>query len=317
MTSAEQVSRMLALVPYLQRNPDVDLVETATAFAVSTKQLVKDLHVLLYCGLPEGLPGDLIEIDMDALAGGRIRLSNAEFLDRPMRFTPDEALSLLVALKAVAELADTTDGDAVATALAKLEAATGTAQLPKVALASGALEVREELAAAIAAKVMVELDYTDAGLEPSNPLVVPIRLIARDGYAYLQAWNLERADWRTYRLDRIGAISRRDQAATDPGEPPAFDAGWLESSAEARSVTLHLANRAAWITEYIPIVHTRAAGDHLEVELLVADPDWLRSLLLRLGADVLAVVPEDAALAARTAAADALAAYRAGYGSDT
>jgi proteasome accessory factor C len=312
MTSADQVSRLLALVPYLQRNPDVDLEATAIAFGITTKQLLKDLDVLWYCGLPGGLPGDLIEIDMDALDSGRIRLSNAEFLTRPMRFTPDEALSLLVALRAVAELADTSDGDGVVTALVKLEAATETAQPPKVSVATGAVELREELRAAIAAKLMVELDYTDAGLEPSMPVVAPAQLIMRDGYGYLQAWNPARADWRSYRLDRIGAVRNTDIPVGALPDPPDFDAGWLENSPEARTVTLRLAPRAGWITEYIPVVATRVRQDWLEVELLVADPAWLRSWLLRLGADLLAVFPDDAAVGARTAAAEALTIYRAG-----
>ena len=130
-TSADQVIRLLSLVPYLQRNPDADLTETAARFGVSSEQLVEDLNVLWYCGLPGGLPGDLIEIDMDALEGsGRIRLSNADYLARPMRFTPDEALSLLVALRAVRELTGPSDTDGVDSALAKLESATPAAGSP-------------------------------------------------------------------------------------------------------------------------------------------------------------------------------------------
>ena len=93
MTSASQVPRLLALVPYLQSHPDADLAETAAVFGVPPRQLVADLKVLWFCGLPGGAPGDLIEVDMDALDAGTIRLTNAEFLARPQRFTPEEALS--------------------------------------------------------------------------------------------------------------------------------------------------------------------------------------------------------------------------------
>lgn len=50
----------------------------------------------------------------------------------------------------------------------------------------------------------------------------------------------------------------------------------------------------------------------VEVDLLVADPAWLRSLLLRLGREVRRVSPPEAADGARAAAADALIAYAAG-----
>ena len=101
MTSSSQVPRLLALVPYLQAHPDADLEATASVFDVTPRQLVADLKVLWFCGLPGGAPGDLIEVDMDALESGTIRLTNAEFLARPHRFTPEEAMSLVVALAAL------------------------------------------------------------------------------------------------------------------------------------------------------------------------------------------------------------------------
>ncbi len=314
MTSADQVIRLLSLVPYLQRHPYAELAATAAAFGVATDQLVDDLNVLWYCGLPGGLPGDLIEIDMDALEGsGRIRLSNADYLARPMRFTPDEMLSLLVALRAVRELAGPNDVDGVDSALAKLEAVAPTVgAAPEVTVAGGDGAVRAALADAIAAGGLVELDYTDAGLEPSIPTVAPARLIVRDGYGYLQAWSLERADWRTYRLDRIGAVRAVAGQRPELGEPPEFGAGWLELRPGAATVTLRLAPEAAWITEYYPTMAVRGCAPGVEVDLLVADPAWLRSLLLRLGSGVLAVTPPEAAADARQAAADALAAYGQG-----
>lgn len=313
MTSADQVSRLLALVPYLQRHPDADLDETARDFGISTKQLLADLDVLWYCGLPGGLPGDLIEIDMDAVHdSGRIRLSNADYLARPMRFTPDEALSLIVALRAVRELAAALPEDGVDTALAKLERASGASVVPRVAVSTGPARVREELTAAIEDRQVVEFDYTDAGLEPSRPRVAPVRLLVSDGYGYLQAWNSDRDGWRTYRLDRIETVRRLDEPAEYPAERPDFDPGWLESSPEVRPVMLRLKPESAWIAEYIPVVAVRQSEQEVEVDLLVADSAWLRSVILRLGSGLIATVPPQAAASARAAAAEALAGYGAG-----
>ena len=126
MTSTDQVARLLALVPYLQAHPDADVAGTAKMFGVTPRQLMSDLRVAWFCGLPGGLPGDLIEVDMDLVeTEGRIRLSNADFLSRPLRFTPDEATSLVVALRVLAEIADPDTADAVASAMKKLEAAVG------------------------------------------------------------------------------------------------------------------------------------------------------------------------------------------------
>ena len=104
-TSAEQVQRMLVEVPYLMTNPGIGVDEAAEAFGITPAQLGRDLQALWMCGLPGQGGGDLIEIDMDAVEdSGVIRLGNADYLSRPMRFTPDEATSLVVALEAVAEL---------------------------------------------------------------------------------------------------------------------------------------------------------------------------------------------------------------------
>jgi proteasome accessory factor C len=220
-------------------------------------------------------------------------------------------MSLVVALRAVRELAGGHVGEGIDSALAKLEQATG-APSPHVAVAGGTEEIRERLADAVAAHHVVELDYTGAALAPSSPRVAPAQLIVRDGFGYLQAWSLERGAWRTYRLDRISAVRPTAEPAGDIGEAPAFGPGWLEQRPDAAEVTLRLAPEAAWIAEYHPIRAMRRLPDAIEVDLLVADPAWLRSLLLRLGSGVRAVIPAEAATGAREAAAEALAAYGAG-----
>ena len=97
------------------------------------------------------------------------------------------------------------------------------------------------LAEAISRQVVVEFDYTDSGLDPSSPRVAPAQLIVRDGFGYLQAWSLQRAAWRTYRLDRIGDVRITNEPAGDHGAPPEFGAGWLEQRPDAAEVTLRLA----------------------------------------------------------------------------
>lgn len=78
-----QVARLLAMVPYLQARPGVPIAEVAEAFG-DARQVLADLNVLWMCGLPGGLPDDLIEIDMDAVEGeGIVHLGNANYLSRP------------------------------------------------------------------------------------------------------------------------------------------------------------------------------------------------------------------------------------------
>lgn len=313
MASSEQVNRLLALVPYLQARPDgAGLAETAAAFGITEKQLLGDLEVLWYCGLPGGLPGDLIEVDLEGARGGWIRLSNAEYLSRPLRFSPDEALSLVVALQLVHELAGPQLGQAVDGALRKLSVAQSALPAPVVAVsvASGTAEVRRLLSEAIEAHTAVRLTYDgQTRAETTRPRVEPKRLSVRDGYGYLDAWSLDRQGWRVYRMDRIAAVEALDEPAADRGPVPAFNSGWLDNLPDAAEVTLVLADAAAWITEYIPVRSAERTGEGLVVTLRVSDPAWLRAQLLRLGPGVLRVDPPEAAESARHAAREALALY--------
>ena len=314
-TSVEQVSRLLALVPFLQAHPDADLAATAEAFGVTPRRLLADLEVLWFVGLPGGMPGDLIDIDMDAVQEqGRISLTNAEYLSRPMRFTIEEVTSLIVPLRAVREVTGGAAGAAVDSALAKLSTVAGAQASKRVGLAVATSEdaIRERLATAIERGDAVRLSYDGlTRAETTRPVVEPHRLSVRDGYVYLEGWSRDRDAWRTYRLDRITDVQAAPGGIADHGDPPAFDGGWLEVRPEAALVTLTVTDHARWISEYYPVRSLQRTDAGWRIELLVADPAWLRALLLRLGPQVLAVDPPEAVQSARTAAAETLALYQA------
>lgn len=309
-TSSDQVARLLALVPYLQAHPGIAVAEAAKAFQVTPAQLMKDLQVLWMCGLPGGLPDDLIEIDMDAAESqGTIHLGNADYLSRPMRFTLDEAMSLVVALRTLAEVATGETADHVASALAKLERLSTAGESSRVAisLATGAEDVRESLVGAIEQGRRVRLVYDgQARGHTTRPEVDPVRLELRDGAAYLQAWSLERDDWRTYRLDRVVEVELLDEPAGEHGDPPSAQRGWFDAAKS--QVTLELQPGARWITEYYPTRGEVLSADGVTTASFpVSSPEWLNALLLRLGGQARVVEPEGASSGAAEVARAALA----------
>src|SRR5688500_20140723 len=100
--------------------------QAAAALGVPPAQLVKDLKVLIFCGWPGWLQGDLIEVDLDAFeAGGDgiIRISNADYLTEPLRLSPAEASAVIAELRPLRDSADESVLARVAGALAKLRAA--------------------------------------------------------------------------------------------------------------------------------------------------------------------------------------------------
>ena len=94
--TADRMTRLLALVPYLEARPGgVTLAAAARDFAVTEVQLRKDLELLWVCGLPGHGPGDLIDL---AFEGDRVRVTDTAGLARPLRLATDEAVALVVAL---------------------------------------------------------------------------------------------------------------------------------------------------------------------------------------------------------------------------
>jgi proteasome accessory factor C len=300
-TSADQVARLLALIPYLQARPGITLAEAAAAFSLTEKQLMGDLWVAFMCGLPGGMPGDLIEVDMDAVEGeGVIRLSNADILAKPLRLAPHEVGTLRLALQAVREVAAPESYAAIDSASAKLATMSWQEGPPAVvSIVTGDESVRQALVDAMEARRQVRLTYEGGTRgETTRPVVDPVALVVRDGAAYLEAWSLDRDGWRSYRLDRVVAVEVTGSDAADHGTPPARDRWLSEASME---VTLRVQESARWVSEYYPTVRT--SGDL--VTLRVLDPAWLRQLVLRLGGEAEVVEPpaaqDEAVLAAREA----------------
>jgi len=163
----EQVSRLLALVPYLQTRTDVSLAQVAADFGVRPDQIMKDLQVLWMCGLPGLTPDKLIEVDFEAIEDdpdGVVRIDNADFLARPVRLGSSEASALIVALRALREGSPDASHEVIDRCLVKLEdaAASGTAP-PQVevhlARSNSGQRHAELLQDAIATNRQARLDY--------------------------------------------------------------------------------------------------------------------------------------------------------------
>jgi len=303
MKAGPQVARLLTLVPYLQQREYADVAEVAADFHVTPKQILNDLQVLMMCGLPGGLPDELIEIDIDlARDEGVIHLRNSP-MNRPLRFTRDEAVSLIVAVEAVREVADAATARAAQSVIGKLSALLGETPPVRIDVAAGGDEVRDALADAIDRHRQVRLTYDGLSRRgTTTPVVDPVAIEIHDGASYLVAWSLDRDDWRSYRLDRVVSAEPTGAAAADHGSPPAA-VGTLDDVPV--TATLELDAEAAWVAEYYPTRAVTAQPDGaVRVVLPVADQGFLTGLILRLGPHVLAVDPQ-------SAAEDALAEARA------
>lgn len=316
-SSQDQVRRLLSLVPYLREHDGAAMADVARDFGVSVRTLRGDLAVLWMCGMPGLTPGDLIDIDMDAVDGeGVIHLSNADYLPRPLRLSADEALALVLALHTLREVAAPGERDAIDRALTKLEAASGLASKPaqaSVSVTSGSAEVQAKINEGLARGRQLDLTY-DVGsrAETTRRMVDPLRVFVLEGYGYLEAWCHTARGLRTFRGDRIAAVQVTD-APVSPHDVQLKDlsTGWTDTLRGAPLVTLELERQAAWVAEYYPSerVTPRSEGG-LTISLHVSDPAWLRGLLLRLGGAARVLAPVEAGDPAVRAAEEALQQYR-------
>ncbi|WP_296606084.1 YafY family protein [Nocardioides sp.] len=319
----DQVARLLTLVPFLHSHGEVRLDEAAGALGIAPEQVLGDLKVLLMCGLPGGYPDDLIDVDLDALEGpeadGVIRVSNADYLSRPLRLTPTEATAIIVALRALRSTASEETREIVDRALAKLEAAAaegsaaqqidpGEDHPDRLDLA----RLEGDLRDAVARRRQVRLSYfVPSRDEQSERVVDPRGLVSAHGFTYLDAWCHSAEAPRLFRLDRIDEATVLDTPVTTEPEPPRdLSDGLFRRADDTTPVTLRVDREARWIVEYYPVedVRTRRGGA-LDVDLLVADERWLQRLLLRLAPHAHVLSPPELDQAFTRRARDTLSLY--------
>ncbi len=215
-----QLPRLLALVPYLLSRPGVRLAEVAATFGISEERLRRDLNLLWVCGLPGHGPGDLIDVEFE---GDTITLLEpAAGVTRPLRLTVDEALALIVALRALAETPGLSERDAVDRALAKVEqAARGRGRgwsrggLGRGGAAGAARSGRRSTSD----RRRLHLSYHVPGRDETTERDVdPMRLLLVEGRSYLEGW-CRRA--RAYGCSGSTGSTRWRCWTCPPSRPPA------------------------------------------------------------------------------------------------
>jgi proteasome accessory factor C len=312
-SNEERLPRLLALVPYLQARPGIDVARAAADFGVTEAQLRRDLTLLWMCGLPGHGPGDLIDISFE---GETVSVIFDAGMSRPLRLTTEEALALVVALRTLAETPGIADSHAVQRALAKVEAAAGGA----VDDSTVAVELDHDqrllplLQSAIDGKRAIRMRYYSASRDETGERTVdPVRLFAADGRDYLEAWCRRAEGMRVFRLDRIEDARVLDEPASVPDGVQLRDLseGVFHPASEHLLVDLRLGRAYAWVADYYPAEDVVDDGAEVRVSLRVSDPGWVRALVLGSAGQVEVLSPEWLAEAIRTEAGRALAQYAA------
>ncbi|TQK71116.1 MULTISPECIES: YafY family protein [unclassified Nocardioides] len=306
----DQVARLLTLVPFLHHRDGVRLEEAAQLLGTTPQQVVRDLKVLFMCGLPGGLPDDLIDVDLDAIVTeegspvteGVIRVENADYLARPLRLSATEASAMIVALRMLRDTAAAgATPELVDRVLAKLEAAAGA---PHVEITPSPRDAQQVVAAqlgalveeAVATNRQIRLLYFVPSRDEESERVVDAYGVVTHGvFSYLDAYCHRAEGDRLFRLDRITKAELLPSARTAPDREPRDLSDGLftdDAAPDATVVTLRLGPQARWATDYYPMRDVRPHDDgSAEVDLVVVDRRWLTRLLLRLAPHATVVRP--------------------------
>jgi proteasome accessory factor C len=314
MTAADRLSRLLALVPWLTAHDGVTIAECAQHFGVSESQLETDLWLLVVCGLPGYGPDQLVDIDF--WDDGRIHVLDPQTLGRPLRLTGEEATTLLLALRMLAQLPGVDDRDAVLSATAKLEAATSLAVAGQYVAIDVSVDpaVRDDVDRALRDHRELTIEYASATSdEVTTRTIQPQRLFTVDGVSYLEAHCLMAGALRTFRLDRVRTSAVGEPYVdAEPEVPVIPGSGETQGPRQPdRTATVLLEPAARWIID----VH-RATEDpqrlddgRTRVRLPLYSDEWAVRLVLSLRGAATVVEPPELVLAVAGAAQAALAAY--------
>jgi len=311
--SLKQVVRMLAMVPYLQSNQGIPLVELAREFKIRPAQAQRELEMMMMTGWGE-LHGELIDFDISALEeDGVVHIRDAEFMSRPLRVSRSEAAALMVALRTLRQSAAGDQAAIIDSALAKLAEASGTdvdtpvdVLLPEVDPA-----VQSAVAEALASKRQLHMVYAnDTRDEQSERTVDPHRAFTQDGHRYLSAWCHKVEADRLFRVDRIVAARVLDApVVADAGERQRLE-DLFPRGKDLPTVTVEVEPGGEWVVEQyrMEVLEEREDGS-VRARLSGTDESWLRRVVMRHGGHVRVVEPAHFAAQVRDSARAALAAY--------
>lgn len=302
--AANEVQRILALVPWIAAHPGSPKDEIAARFGVTVEQLEADLDLVMMIGVPPYSPAEYIDVFDD---GETVTIRLADYFRRPLRLGPHEGLALLAAGRTLLAVPGSDPDGPLATALDKLERAL---DLPDLAVEVGAPPFVEAVREAAARHERIEIEYWSAGRdEVTTRCIDPQAVFFALGEWYVNAFCHRAHDERLFRVDRIRALGATGEhfEPSDPSPPPA---DLYNPGPDDPRYTIELPASARWVAETYPTTEVTERPDGgLRVVLVVSETAWLERLLLRVGPGAHASGPEGAEEVSRVAARRVLARY--------
>lgn len=278
------------MVPWLLDNPGVTLDEISERFGAPRSELTEDLDILGYCGLPGYGGGDLVEV---SIVGERVSVRMADFFSRPLTLSLREAVTLLLAGRALASVEGLPESAALARAVGSLERALGSgAARVTVDLASEGDQWLSAARDAVAQGRVVHLVYRSAKAETTERDVEPWAVVGAAGAWYLQGYCRAVNGARDFRLDRIKDLRVTGERAPEPPAdrpaPPVY-----RPQPGDIAVTLDLQPSAWWVAEWAVVDADETKRSRRRITMRTPSLEWAARLVLQLGGQAAVVEPPE------------------------
>ncbi len=224
-------ARLLRLLVLFSSRPQWSADELTDRLEVTARTLRRDVTRLRDLGYPiESATGPYGGYTLGA--GGRLP---------PLLLTDDEAVAVSVGLRDLSRVADPVIAEAALAALAKLAQVLPSALRERVTALGEVTEgigrpdppragddhpsvdltTLMTLAMASRGQERMRFDYRTGEGQTSRRHVEPHRLVSLSRRWYLVAFDLDRDDWRTFRIDRVGTPVSTGVRATPRAAPDA------------------------------------------------------------------------------------------------
>ncbi|MFI6939703.1 helix-turn-helix transcriptional regulator [Streptomyces sp. NPDC050418] len=282
----ETSARLLKLLSLLQAHREWSGADLADRLGVTPRTVRRDIDRLRELGYPvNASPG----------TGGGYQLGVGAEMP-PLLLDDEEAVAVAVGLRTAAGQGIEGIGETSVRALAKLEQVLPGRLRRRVStlnaftvpmLRAGrpsAVDpaVLTELAGVCRDSERLRFEYRDHGGSTTRRTVEPHRLVCTERRWYLVAWDVDRADWRTFRADRI---------TPKPPHGPRFEARTPPADDLAAYVSQGVSNRAYEATATIRL-HTplQEAQQQISPSTGVLEAESDTTCVLRTGAASLDVM---------------------------
>ncbi|WP_329251565.1 YafY family transcriptional regulator [Streptomyces sp. NBC_01478] len=233
-------ARLLQLLSLLQTPREWPGGELADRLGVSRRTVRRDIDRLRELGYP-------VQATLGSDGGYRLVAGKAM---PPLVLDDEEAVAIAVGLRAGAGHALEGVDEASVRALAKLEQVlpsrlrhrVATLQAATTPLTSGdgasiAPETLTVMASTVAGRERLRFDYRAKDGTESRRATEPYRLVSTGRRWYLVAYDLDRADWRTFRVDRVSRPFATGARFTPRELPTGSAAEYLRQSMYRRQET--------------------------------------------------------------------------------